>query len=541
MKRLAALAVALGLALPAAPARAQDDALGRAMKDELARSMRELHLDTLPAPYFIAYRVEERTLLVAAATRGSLLQSAEGRSRVLNVEVRVGDYALDNSNYAAAGLPGSGIVAMTLDDDYGAIRRQLWLATDAAYKAAVEQFARKKAALEDATRPDSLPDFSREEPTRTADTTPAASLPDRPAAESLVLRLSALLKAAPPLQRSRVFLLAATVRTRYLNSEGTAFVRTSPSVALTTTANTQAADGAPLSDGYQVYARSWADFPPAESLAARTAALGARLTALRDAPAAETYNGPMLFEGEAAARLFALYFTPRLGATRRPVVDNPMTQARSPRENVDEVGSRVLPRSFSVTADPTLEAYEGHPTAGFRVDDEGVPARRTPLVDHGILRTLLATRTPVRGISHSTGNRRGITLVPGTLLVGADSGLGGAELRRQLLDLAAARGLAYGIVVRQFGGAGSLVADAVKLYPDGREERIRGGVPENVTFQTFKDIVAVSAAHAAYTLGDAAPFPTTFVVPSVLFEDVSLRGPRGEMPRLPVLSPPWAP
>ncbi len=540
MKRLAALAVALGLALPAARVRAQDDALDRAMRDELARSMRELRLDTLPAPYFVAYRVEERSMLATAATRGSLVQSAEGRSRVLSVEVRVGDYALDNSNYGAGGMPG-GMNFLTLDDDYGAIRRQLWLATDAAYKAAVEAFARKKAALEDATRQDSLPDFNREEATRTADTTPAARMPDRLAAESLVLRLSALLKAAPSLQRSRVSLMAGTVRTRYRNSEGTAFVRVSPTVALMVTASTQAADGAPLSDGFQAYARSWSDLPPADSLAARTAALGARLTALRDAPAAQTYNGPMLFEGEAAARLFALFFTPRLAAMRRPIVDNPAMQRTASRENVDEIGSRVLPRSFSVTADPTLDSYEGHATAGFRVDDEGVPSRRTALVDHGILRTLLATRTPVRGIFRSTGNRRGMVLAPGTLLVGADSGVDAAALRRQLLDLAAARGLQYGIVVRRFGGGGGLVADAVRLFPDGREEPVRGGIPENLTFQTFKDIVAASAAPAAFTLGDVSPVPTTFIVPSLLFEDVSLREPRGETPKLPVLSPPWAP
>lgn len=564
MKR-AALVVALGLLGPAAGARAQDDVVLRAMRDELARSMR-LQLDTLPKPYFIAYRVDETASLVAGASLGSLLHSVETRNRLLTVELRVGDYAFDNTNYLGTpGLGGlaGGIGVVAQDDDYGTLRRQIWLATDAAYKRALEELSRKRAALQDAMPTDSVPDFSREDVVTTTDDA-AAPLPVRQQVDALVVRLSALFREAPALQRSMVDCRVTVTRTRYVNSEGTSFTRTTPWVSVTAVASTQAQDGRPLADSYQAAARLFPGLPAAESLAARVRGLAARLGGLQRAAEPEAYSGPVLFEGQAAAQLFGQVFAPRLVASRRPVADNPMMERiASQRDNpfMDELGSRVLPRSLSVTDDPTLIAYEDHPVAGFRVDDDGVLAHRTALVNHGMLRTLLVTRVPVRGMLRSTGNRRGGGVAFGTLVVSADSGLSTAALRARLLDLAEARGLGYGILVRriaespalQFDPVAALAAmsgsassgpvfaatEAVKLFPDGREEPIRSADVGGITAQTFREIVAVSAAHGVYTT-TAFGGPSTYAVPSLLFEEAIVRPPRGEAPRLPVLSPPWA-
>lgn len=557
MKR-AALLVALGLLGPASGARAQDDVVLRAMRDELARSMR-LRLDTMPRPYFVAYRVDETARLAAGASLGSLLHSVESRSRFLTVEIRVGDYAFDNSNFLGAGAPGFGAFGSPLvqDDDYGTLRRQIWLATDAAYKRALEELSRKRAALQDAMTTDSVPDFSREDVVTTADDA-AAPLPARQDLNRLVNGLSALFRAAPDLQRSSVEGTASVSRTRYVNSEGTSFTRTAPWVSLTAVASTQAPDGRPLADSYQAVARLWSGLPSADSLAALVRGLVARLTRLRGVSEAEAYSGPVLFEGPAAAQVFARLFASRLIAARRPVSDNPMMERMvSQRDNpfMDQLGSRVLPRSLSVTADPTLTTYEGHAVGGFRVDDDGVLSHPTRLVDRGMLRTLLVTRAPVRGMLRSSGNRRGGGVAFGALIVSCDSGLTEAALRARLLELAAARGLGYGIVVRRIGEPSAMQLDpvamlaamggsgpggptlapteVVKVFPDGHEEPVRNVDVGGISAERFREIVAVSAAPTVYTSGD------TYVVPALLFEDAFLRPARGEAPKLPVLSPPW--
>src|SRR5262245_59751607 len=123
------------LLLSAARAPLADDVVMKTMKDELARTMERLRLDTLAPPYFIAYRVSEFTTANAAAQLGSLSRSSEGHGRVLNVELRVGDYAFDNTNFA--GGPSAMMLGMfgntsplPLDDDYQEIRRRIWLTTD---------------------------------------------------------------------------------------------------------------------------------------------------------------------------------------------------------------------------------------------------------------------------------------------------------------------------------------------------------------------------------------------------------------------------
>src|SRR5204863_510358 len=213
-----------------------------------------------------------------------------------------------------AGLRGGAL--LPLDDQYQEIRRQLWLATDGAYKRAVEQLAQKRAALQNQTRAEHLPDFAKEPPAVLSDVVPAPPL-DRAAAEALVRGLSAAFRAFPEVYSSGVSWSAGVARTRYLNSEGSAFTRSSPWLVLGIQASTQAVDGMPLGDAIAFYGGTPSDLPTRESLLDSVRALATRLTRLRQTPVAELYNGPVLFEGDAAAELFNELFAPRLGAWLR--------------------------------------------------------------------------------------------------------------------------------------------------------------------------------------------------------------------------------
>ena len=149
------------LAAMALPAAAADDVVMKAMRDELDRSMKQLQLEQLEKPYFISYHVQDRTSLDTSATFGALLSGGLARARYLTVQVRVGSYQSDNSNFmtyppAANGLAEN--ILLPVDDDYQELRRQIWLATDEAYKEALEMLSRKRGALENRK--------AREEPSR---------------------------------------------------------------------------------------------------------------------------------------------------------------------------------------------------------------------------------------------------------------------------------------------------------------------------------------------------------------------------------------
>jgi hypothetical protein len=413
-----------------------------------------------------------------------------------------------------------------------------------------------------------------------SDVVPAAPL-DTAAATALVRALSAAFRAFPAVYSSGVAWSAGVVRTRYLNSEGSAFTRSS---------------------AVAIYAGTPGDLPGRDQLIDSVRALAGRLTRLRQTPVAEVYNGPVLFEGDAAGELVNQVFAPRLVAARRPMAANPMMEqfaARAESPFLDQIGGRVLPTFLSVVDNPTLTRYEGHYIGGYRVDDDAVAARETRLVDHGILQTLLSTRVPVRGIPHSTGNRWGAGAVVSNLVVTVDSERGVSDqalradlLERDLLKRAAARGRPYAIVVRRLANPASLAqsdpmellavmgdmgddadespalqaAVAVKLFPDGHEEPIRNGAVSGVTAASFKDIVAASQSRTVYTspfqsfggmfaafssggggggmnlqmMSAGLGYAASYVVPSLLFEDVTVKGPTGDRPKPPLSSPPWA-
>lgn len=585
------------LIVAASSAGAQDSTLQRALHDELDRSMRELHLGQLERPYFIAYRAFDSRGLRASATGGVLLSSGVNHSRNVEPEVRVGDYAFDNTNFTEFGGGGVGLVAiggddgfygsgpgmLPLDDSYLEMRRQLWLITDVTYKQAAETYAAKRAALLNRSRRDSLPDFSRASPIQMVDTAPPIGI-DRQEAESVVRALSAVPELAR-LDRSSVRLSVANSDQYLLNSEGTSTFVRQPQIAVSASASTQASDGAPLAAAFHVYGHSVKELPSRDELARDIRLLALRLDSLRSAPVLEHYSGPVLFAGRAAAELFAERFAPALLGRRTPQGNEgfaAMMEAsgRGVKSFGDRVRSRVLPASMTVVDDPTLTTHDGLALFGtYRVDADGVPARSKVLIDHGIVKQVLTTRVPVRGFLESTGNRRGEGAGPSNIVVTATNGVSDAELETRLLAMVKDRGLDYGVIVRELGTGGVNVEDpsammsmmrgggtgrgvflAYRVYPDGREELVRGAQLLEVSAESFKDIVAVSSGTTVLhrpTVGSAFPFPAPFemlvslgemmgdglplasyVVPSMLFEDVTLERSTGERPKPPLSGPP---
>jgi predicted Zn-dependent protease len=558
--RIAGVFLMLCVFTAARPLCAQDIVM-KAMRDELDRSMKQLQLENLEKPYFISFRVMDSENANVSASFGALNNSSGGRSRSFTVEVRVGDYKLDNTNFYSPNFDMSSMVQvfngttqLPIEDDYGELRRQIWLATDATYKKAVEDLSKKRAGLQNKVNTDAIPDFTKEDPSSTTVDAPVVHA-DRAKWETLARSLSGLFRQMPDIYTSNISLSAANSYIRYLNSDGTSYTRRQPSVTFNAHAATQAPDGAPLDDFVWLYARSPAELPSADELASRVRALGQRLKDLRASSVIENYNGPVLAEGDAAAQLFRLVFVPNLLGSHQVLRDSAFGQQQAQQgENpfVDKIGARVLPEFLSVTDNPTLTEYNKIPLAGScKVDEDGIPTRETRLVEKGILKTLLVTRSPVRGIEHSTGSRHAGGATPSNIFVTAENGLSAAQLRTKFLDLVKQRNKEFGIVVRRMRYAAAPVL-AYKLFLDGREELIHGVQFAGLNASTFKEIVAASKDQNTLTVefrpqrtmgmfsfGDEAYAPVTLSVPSLLFEDVTVRKVRGETPKPPVASHPY--
>jgi hypothetical protein len=82
------------------------DPLLQAMRDEVNRSVK-LNLPNLEAPYFVQYLLDQSDSFTVSASLGALLGRSRDHFRVPEVEVRVGDYKFDNTNFAGGGGGGS--------------------------------------------------------------------------------------------------------------------------------------------------------------------------------------------------------------------------------------------------------------------------------------------------------------------------------------------------------------------------------------------------------------------------------------------------
>jgi predicted Zn-dependent protease len=137
---------------------------------------------------------------------------------------------------------------------------------------------------------------------------------------------------------------------------------------------------------------------------------------------------------------------------------------------------------------------------------------------------------------------RELGVEPGNLFVNASTSSTREELRKQLIDLINTRGLDYGVIVRRLSGA--VAIEAVRLYPDGHEEAIRNARIAEVTSASFKDILAVSkdrtlySEHAQGTALFTDADLVSYVVPDMLFEDMTIERGSDNTPKPPAISSP---
>ena len=362
------------------------------MQDEMKRSMAELRMKGEAAPYYIEYELLDRTMSDISGRLGAIVENPPRRTRTLRVEVRVGDYTFDSSRFVVqgfgggAGLSGETVLA-PLDDDYDAMRREIWLTTDAAYKRAITMFARKKAAFQNRTASDPIPDFSEEPPVETVlPRRSAVSSRIAPASVARVQQSSAVFAAHPDVDLSEVAITQIHGTRYYLNSEGFKTVAPIQITSLTMYGEAQAGDGMPVRQTFSEAGRTLADLPSAADLIARARQMAANVEAARAAPIGDEFAGPVLIEGIGSAQFVAETLAQMMQARRPPDAENPrMAQAPS-SPFLNRTGLRVMADAFSASDTPSLTHFEGRPLAGsYVVDDEGMRAKDVTLVEKGRL------------------------------------------------------------------------------------------------------------------------------------------------------------
>ncbi len=479
----------------AAPAQAQPGVLLTALRKELDRSMAKLKVSGEAPLYFLSYSVYDTTSVTVSSDYGAVgTKGIKDRNRFLDIDLRVGSPHIDNTHKIRGGSfldilrsSGGGMPLFPIEDDESAIRTALWLRTDAAYKSAQETFRKVKTNRDvKVEEEDSSDDFSMAKPqTESGALTPFPV--ERADWDARLRRLSKIYKEYPAVQDSNIeFTATQTVRT-LVNSEGTNIQDQRTQYRIFSTVTSVADDGMKvwLYDGIE--GTSLADVSNDAALEKMVHKLGDELTALRAAPKAEPYAGPAILKAKAAGVFFHEIFGHRIEGHRQKDEDEGRTFAK-------KLGTQVMPTFINVSDDPTRQRFGKVQLNGYyKFDDEGVPAQKVILVDNGILKTFLMSRSPVKGVSQSNGHGR---CSPGNqpvarqanLIVDSSKRVPYAKLRETLIEEVKKQGKPYGLIFDEVAGgftmthsfmpqAYSLLPLRVwRVYTDGRPDQLLRGV-----------------------------------------------------------------
>jgi TldD protein len=523
-------------AMVAAHAAAKGDGLLEALLTELDRSKAQLKMDQVQAPYYIEYRVSEVDDFGADATFGALRENQHVHVRVLRVVVRIGDYKQDS--FFGRGQGESNI--LPLDDDPIALRHQIWLTTDDAYKAAGEALAEKQAALKQfSADPNPVDDFAKAPPVIAVEPTVSLKV-DEAAWKKTLEDVTSLYKQYPDVQSVTASARFTAVNEYLVNSEGTVTRggRTTYSVQLGSSA--QAADGMRLGRSPAFMVARPEELPTHDALMSDAKKMLDTVEALREAPIVEEeYRGPVLFAADAADDVVATLIGQNV-VGRKPQLGKPN---RTTGAFATSYKTRVLPPFLTIVDDPTLKDFHGKSLVGnYIVDSEGVKAQPVNVIENGVLSNYVLGRQPIRDFTASNGHGRaapgsfpGPSL--GVLLVKSSEAQSPDALKQKVIQMVTDQGRPYGYRVETLG-PGNAPRLLYRVYAkDGHEELVRGAVFSELDIRALRsDLIAVG--NDPLVSNRAGGAPTTIVSPSLLFDELEVKRADTSKDKLPDYPPP---
>lgn len=521
------------------------------LKTELTRTYAELgQVD--PPPYFLGYYMVDRETLHISASDGALVESTSDRERTLDVDLRIGTPERDHTH----DLPGeessgffSTLHRVALDGAEAALKNTLWLATDQEYDAAKARWLRVQGADED--EKESRADFTLRKPVVHAEPRPDMGV-ERTVWEQRLRRLSAVALDYPEIQRSGVALSVAAETRHLVNTEGTQLQLGVAALRLELQVQTVAADGMVLNRFDSIDVRSSQGLPDDATLKARFQALFEDVQALQEAEVIEPYVGPAILDGRAAGVFFHEVLGHRLEGHRQDAEHEGQTFANM-------VGQTVMHPTLTIYDDPRVRRLNGVELNGFYLfDDEGVPAQRASLVQDGVLQGFLLSRSPAGGFSASNGHGRrepGYAVVArqANLIVDPKRTVSRETLERALLDEVGAQGLPYVLRFSEISGGFTqtqrydtqafkvIPVMVYKVFPDGRQELVRGVDIEGTPLTALSKIVAAANDFEVFNGmcgAESGWVPVSATSPSVLLSQIEVARQEQHDEKPPLLPPP---
>lgn len=538
---------------------AVDTPILTAMQEEIDRAFDKLK-DSGNAPvYYMSYTITDVSNVSLLAQFGALESYSDSKQRYMDVEIRVGDFSLDNTHplsefdwsryYRMVDIP----TTTTIDDDIDVIKHRLWLATEDKFRTAQEDYIKVLGDVKvKVEQEDTSGDFSPIEP-------------ETYIGEIVNLEIDSAIWADKIKKYSekfidKDFILYTSVRIRvnntvryFVTNEGTKIRISEPRVLLSIYASTKADDGMSMYNYESVIGESLSDLPSDEVVFAKIDTILYNLEILQNAPVVEPYTGPAILKSKAAGVFFHEIFGHRVEGHRQKNEKEGQTFTK-------KVGKEILPDFISIYDDASMERYNGTFLNGYyKYDDEGVKSRSVHVVENGILRNFLMSRNPIENFQQSNGHgrkRHGYDCVArqGNLIVESNKTMPFDKLKKELIKEVKAQGKEWGLIFDDISGGFTMTMrytpQAFKVIPlrvwrvyvDGRpDELVRGVDIVGTPLTSFSKIIATGDDTNVFNGlcgAESGMVNVSAVSPSILVSQIEVEKKYKSKDKPPILDPP---
>lgn len=512
------------------------------MSKELERAKKGLHVRGHPRPFFISYLLRATRGFDVWGRYGSVFSSQPIDEVDLYSELRVGSRAFDQTIDGGLNVDLSSRESWRWtrgprDMDAEAIRYSFWKLSQLKYWEAVQEYYEKKKVLVDQKLKHSGPSFSREKPLVLNEPVEPTKFPIKKW-EEFVRETSGEFKHHPELSDPHVAITGSTRVRIFVSSEGTKFITQESFYHCSVTAYYLTEDGVWLSSSKHFHGRATDELPTLKKIRAGVEWVAGDLHSLARCKPMEPYAGPALLAGRGTGLLFHEAIGHRLEGER-------MTSRTEGQTFAGKIGERVLPEGVDVIDDPSMHHWDGTPLfGGYRVDDEGVGTRPVKLVEDGVLKTFLMSRSAVPGFPRSNGHGRAERHQDpmgrmANLIVRSRDMYPWEEMKKMLAAEVERRKLRFGIIIKNVSN-GETRTDpydfqAFKGVPNevytldpasGEEKRVRDvsfiGTPL-AALQRIRAFGGDYEVDNSYCVAESGVVPVASIAPAMLVDELELQ------------------
>ena len=533
-----------------------------AMKKELQRSMKKLKMEEFESPYFMSYWIKEEHSISISGKFGSVTSNSERKRRSVYVEVRVGDYEFDNTerksgryDFSSFGLIPMSSYTVPLEDDEISIRSVLWYLTDMKYKEALDNYLKKKGEKIFSVEEEHIDDFSREDKYIYYSEQKKLEL-EKDKWLKIVRDITDYLGKIEGLYESNMNVSGEKVVDYFVNSEDSEIADEYINYSVNISAKIKSEDGMSIENFRNYKVTEYDEIPDYEKLKKDVEMMVDELLQLQKADEMKPYTGPAILDPSVTGVIFHEAIGHRLEGERQKREESGQTFK-------DKIGEKIVPEFLTIIDDPTLRRFNGESLFGYcKFDDEGIPAQKVVLIENGILKNYLLSRTPIKGFSKSNGHGRSDGSPfqgdpvgrMSTFIIKSKKEFNYDELKSKLIEECKKQDKPYGFIIKkaiggetytQRGGMQAFKESPILVYvvdvDSGEEKLVRGVEIVGTPLTSINKMIASSTEYEVYNgycSAESGVIPVSTIAPWILTSEVELQKSSSRKSKPPILPSP---